>query len=437
MKAFLIAYFVLFLFVSPNFAQDQTAENLESFDLVWQTVNENHFDPTFGGIDWKAMFDRYRPQIVLSSGIEEFSRITNQMLFELRLSHLLVATEDKLKTYMPTLFSEGTVGIDIRWMQNKAVITKIKPGFPGQVVGMKSGYEITRIDDRDVKEIIQRAEVLPPYNVRNLRGGISSYLLGHINGPPNTSVSITYLDENSQLKKAVIVRQSRGGGKVVSEAMPPIFIEFEAQRLKGNIGYIWFNHFADPVDKAFLNALETMRDTHGLIFDVRSNPGGYFRVLDTIIEQLITAKTPLYRFRFRDNTVERTLNPSKNPYQKPVVVLIDVTSMSSSEHFAACLQAIGRAVIIGERSPGYLLGAKWIKLPNGLSFMHPFLQPIPYGGLIVEGNGVKPNIEIGLNRNGLLKGRDNQLEAAIAYILKRNVQRESNPDLRTATLIDL
>ena len=122
---------------------------------------------------------------------------------------------------------------------------------------------------------------------------------------------------------------------------------------------------------------------------------------------------------FRDNSIEKTLNPSKNPYEKPVVVLIDVTSMSCSEHFAACLQVIGRAVVVGERSPGYLLGAKWIKLPNGLSFMHTALQPIPFGGRIVEGNGVKPDIDIMLNRNGLLMGRDNQLEAAIAYILKK------------------
>ncbi len=82
--------------------------------------------------------------------------------------------------------------------------------------------------------------------------------------------------------------------------MPPVFVEFEARRLEGNIGYIWFNHFAPPVDKAFISVLKTMRDTRGLIFDVRSNPGGYFRVMDTIIEQLITVKTPLYRFRFRD-----------------------------------------------------------------------------------------------------------------------------------------
>lgn len=422
MKIFLIGFFIHAMFITLCFAQNQTADNLKSFDLVWKTVNETHFDPTFGGIDWKIMRDRYRPQIVPSTGIEEFNSITNQMLFELRLSHLLVASEKMLKTYMPTLFSKGTIGIDVRWLQNKVVITKVKPGFPGQKAGLKTGYVIKEIDGRDVTKIIETGKVLPPYNERNRKGGISNFITGHLDGPPNTSVSIWYLDENSSLKKAVITRRSRGKGKIISDAMPPAFIEFETKRLENDIGYIWFNHFADPVDKVFLHALKTMRDTRGFIFDVRSNPGGYFHIVDTMIEQLITNKTLLYRFRFRDKSIERNLNPSKHPYEKPVVVLIDATSMSSSEHFAGCLQATGRAVIVGECSPGYLLGAKWIRLPNGLSFMHSFLQPIPFDGRIVEGHGIKPDLEIGLDRNDLLEGRDTQLEAAIAYILQRHLR---------------
>ncbi len=418
MKAFLISCMALLINVSLAFAQNPATKHLDSFDLVWRTVHDNHFDPTFGGIDWKAVHTRYRPQISSSYGFNEFCRITNQMLFELRLSHLLVASETMLKRYMPTLFAEGTAGIDIRWIEERAVITHIKPGSPGQTSGLKPGYEIIRIDGNAVKEIIRDADILPPYNVRNRRGGISNYLLGHICGPAGTTVAITYLDEDAQVKQAKIVRQSRGMGKHVSDAMPPVFIEFEAKRLKENIGYFRFNHFADPVDQSFIKSLGSMQDTRGLIFDLRGNPGGYFKVVDTIIQQLITADISLYRLRLRDQTVPRMLTPSSTPFQKPVAVLVDVTSMSSSELFAACLQAIGRAVIIGEQSPGYLLGAKWIRLPNGASFMYTFLQPIPYGGRMIEGNGVVPDIKVELHQAALLDGRDKYLEAAIAHIMK-------------------
>jgi hypothetical protein len=83
------------------------------------------------------------PKSLWSSSIQDFTRITNQMPFKLRLSHLLVVTENMLKTYMPTLFSERDVGMDVRMIQRKAVVTKTKPGFPIQATGIKPGQVIT------------------------------------------------------------------------------------------------------------------------------------------------------------------------------------------------------------------------------------------------------------------------------------------------------
>ncbi len=183
-------------------------------------------------------------------------------------------------------------------------------------------------------------------------------------------------------------------------------------------GYIRFNHFIEPVDKAFSQALAQWGETRGLIVDVRNNPGGYFRTMDRMLKQLITEKATLYRLVMRGRSIKRMLDVSMPAYANPVVVLIDETSMSTSELFAACLQVVGRATIIGNRSPGYLLGAQWKRLPNGLSFMYPFLQPIPADGRIIEGNGVKPDIEVALDRDSLLLGVDTQLEAAMRHLLR-------------------
>ena len=416
------------MLATPVSAQNRETDNLVNFETVWRTVNETHFDPAFGGIDWQGMHDRYLPQIVAAGSLDEFNRIANRMLFELEMSHLLVASESMLKKYMPVLFAEGSSGLDVRWMKHLAVINKVKTGSPAHTAGLKPGFVIKQIDGRDVTDIVRTGDVIPPYNSRNYKNGVSNLILGHIDGAVNSEVSIVYLDGKDRRRETVIKRRSRGTGKIVDHAMPPVFVEFEAKRLRGNIGYIWFNHFAEPIDGWFISTLEAMRDTHGLIFDVRRNPGGYFRVVDAIVAQLITAPTFLYRFKLRNNTVNRSLTPSKNPYQKPVVVLIDVTSTSASEHFAACLQAIGRAVIVGDHSPGYLLGAKWIKLPNHASFMHTILQPIPSDGRIIEGKGVKPDIEIGLDRHDLLKGIDTQLEAAITQIIKMKAKRNAHPN---------
>ena len=52
--------------------------------------------------------------------------------------------------------------------------------------------------------------------------------------------------------------------------------------------------------------------------------------------------------------------------------------------------------------------------------MHTILQPLPSNGKIIEDHGVMPDIEVSLDRDALLDGRDTQLEAAIDNIIKNN-----------------
>jgi hypothetical protein len=45
---------------------------LEDFEIVWRTVNEEYFDPSFGGLDWDEVHDRYRPLIAAAEESEDF-----------------------------------------------------------------------------------------------------------------------------------------------------------------------------------------------------------------------------------------------------------------------------------------------------------------------------------------------------------------------------
>ena len=64
------------------------SNQLDCFEIVWQTVNETYSDPTFGGLDWQAMHDIYRPRIVAAEDDETFYDLLNQMLHELKVSHI-------------------------------------------------------------------------------------------------------------------------------------------------------------------------------------------------------------------------------------------------------------------------------------------------------------------------------------------------------------
>ena len=63
---------------------------IASFDTIWQTVNENHFDPTFGGIDWNEIYRRYHDRVVNIKDAAAFIKLMNRMLGELNLSHYAV-----------------------------------------------------------------------------------------------------------------------------------------------------------------------------------------------------------------------------------------------------------------------------------------------------------------------------------------------------------
>jgi carboxyl-terminal processing protease len=412
-------FLTFFLVIIAAISCSARYRNMHSFETVWQTVNQAHYDPTFAGVDWKAIHAQYKPLMVAAENEDESFTVINRMLFELNLSHLLAVYPDDMKRYMPVLFAEGDIGADVRLLDEKAVITMVRAGSPAEQAGLQPGFIIEQIDGKPVEQIVREGEALliPPFNPRNRLNNLSGIILGHICGPPDTTVNINFYDKDGMRKESVIKRKSRGRASVAMDAMPPYYVEFEAKQLQNNIGYVRFNHWAEPADSNFIAFLDSMRAKRGLIIDLRGNPGGFLSVVHTITKHLLKNKTRVSSWNFRNQRVEYSFDPVPGAYRGPVVILMDVRSTSSSEYFAGSMQSIKRAVIVGERSPGYLLIANWKKLLNGASFMYAFAQPIMPDGKMIEGNGVVPDIEVRLDRDALLKGTDTQLEAAKNHII--------------------
>jgi carboxyl-terminal processing protease len=394
--------------------RSENEEYLEIFEIVWQTVNDRYFDPSFGGLDWDEVHDRYRPLIAAAESGEEFLRTMNEMLFDLNVSHLAVLPADQLARGLSV---EGSIGIDVRLLGDDAVITSVEPGSPGGEAGLQPGFVIQSIDGVSIEEIRSSAFPAPPFNSRNENLNVINAIMGRLDGAPGTTVSVTYLDERGEAHEQRIVRARRSGEvSSLGEGLPPFFIDFEATRLAGNIGYIRFNAFIPPVDEKFTDAIESMGDVAGLIIDIRGNDGGVWPVRKLLAERLVNERVLAWRYRSRDDSRDVYLDPAETVYEGPVVVLIDGASVSSAEEFAGALQAIDRAVIVGERSPGRVLVCDFMELPNGAMLMYPIEQTITADGTVLEGHGVVPDIPVGLDRDLLLQGVDSQLEAAIEYI---------------------
>ncbi len=95
-----------------------------------------------------------------------------------------------------------------------------------------------------------------------------------------------------------------------------------------------------------------------------------------------------------------------------------LSKASTSEIFAAGLQEIGRAKVVGETSAGAVLPSIFDTLPTGAIFQYVISDYKSPKNVLLENRGVIPDTEIKLTRASLLDGRDLQLEEAIKQITK-------------------
>jgi carboxyl-terminal processing protease len=158
-------------------------------------------------------------------------------------------------------------------------------------------------------------------------------------------------------------------------------------------------------------------DCRGLVIDLRGNPGGIGGLATGVAGWFIgQAGRQLGAMQTRDTRVIFAVFPRPEPFRGPLAILVDACSASTSEIFAEGMKDLGRARVFGARTAGAALPSVFEKLPNGDGFQYAIASYVSFGGKSLEGSGVIPDEEIGIERRDLLEGRDAALEAAVSWI---------------------
>lgn len=400
---------------------DRSTEDLhhKTFDIVWRTVNEKHFDPTFGGVDWAKVREDYEPKLAKIKTDAELYQLLQQMLGELKQSHFNIIPPEAIPPDNIREPQMGGIGIELQMLEGQAVITKLEENSPAARAGIRPGFVIKQADDITVEQAIQKfekAKLSPAMKRLQMARTIFDKVLGK----PDTDVRLVYLDEHNR-QREIMLRRERLKGEMSSRMgnFPPRYSEFESKRLAHGIGYIRFNIFTLNLLERIRDAIHDMSDAPGLIIDLRGNPGGLGGMATQIANVLESRRVSLGTMTMRAGQNEFRVSPQKGAYQGSIVILMDGRSGSTSEVFASGMQESGRAIIVGERSVGAALPSIIQKLPTGALLQCAIADFKTPKGILIEGRGVIPDIEVLLNRNVLLKGRDPQMEAAIEQIQKR------------------
>ena len=425
--------------------KDPARERREkTFEMVWRTVYEENFDPTFGGVNWVAVYSRYQPLATRAPSDVELHILLQRMLNEIPQSHFAIIPPDKI----PRIKSKGKlagkdeateeqedegaaaeeeeegdneiatqmlngVGLDVRILDGQVVITRVEENGPAAKAGLRAGFVIKGVDGLPLDNIPAGPDLMPVAHMM-LRETI---LVEYLGGEPGTEVGLTYLDGENREQEVTLKRERQKGA--LSPAMgnlPPMYTELETRRLPDQLGYIRFTAFTPQLAEKFCGAVKSLRDTRGLVIDLRGNPGGVMGVASGVVGLLTSRNGLIGVLRTRSGGLPIPTFPQKTSYTGPIVVLIDRLSGSTAEVMAAALQESGRAKVVGERSAGAVLGADIKELPTGALFEYARAGFKTSEGATLEGKGVTPDVETHLTRASLLKGEDDQLQEAVRQV---------------------
>ncbi|MDH3190977.1 MAG: S41 family peptidase [Acidimicrobiia bacterium] len=392
------------------------AEYIENFEFVWATIDEKFYDRDFRGLDWQAVHDRYLPQIVEAADGEAVFWLLNSMLWELGVSHIGVVPPDNPEELDPALTTRGELGIDVRLLDDEWVITHVAPGSAAADAGLLPGFALVSVDGTDMDEIADSGPPMPPRHDRGVRSSKILAVEGSLSAEPGVETTLGYYDAEDVLAHVTLTFREKTSKAQIDPNVPAFYPTIETSRLAGGLGYIRFDAFMPSLLDPLLQALDEMQDALGLIIDIRGNHGGVFDVRKGLVDRLVSSRELIWRYR--GNWSEDVFaTPAEVTYGGPVVILVDVVSASSAEEFSGALQAIDRAVVIGERTAGRVLVAEFAELPSGALMIYPVVESSLADGTVLEGHGVIPDIAVATTREDLLAGVDAPLKTAIDHIL--------------------
>jgi hypothetical protein len=193
-----------------------------------------------------------------------------------------------------------------------------------------------------------------------------------------------------------------------------------------SIGYIAISGWEDskiPVECG--EALEQMRDTRGLIVDVRLNGGGGEPLAEQFAGRFLEKEFVYAHSQFRNGpshtnlTVkyERTVAP-RGPwrYDRPVILLIGQKCMSSAESFIGMMTGDPEVTTMGDHTCGSSGNPNIVTLPLDITVSVPqWIDYMPDGSPLDE-RGFQPQIPFRPVPGAFEGDRDDLLEAAIARL---------------------
>lgn len=395
----------------PNCSYQKEEERLLGLFRVWNVIE--YYFPYIYVMDesWHDLLDEFIPKIVEANDRQGFELVLLEMTAHLHDLHTGIVIQNTLQDFWGEYLAPVNL---IRTKEGEWIVCKVFGNCPLQV-----GDVILGLDGTEVKKIEKnREKYLSVPNEKKLYQGMALYLLRS----KSNTMDITILRNEKEETYTVTGTKQYTNLSWKEEKSHEI--------LEKNIGVI--NPSSIPegdTESVVSQIMNDLCNTDGLIIDLRQYPSD--PNMHMFLSMYLQKKGTVYSvMTIPSQSVPGTFTNRKISsigvatgafyYEKPVVLLMDERSMSSSEFSIMHLRTGDHVVVIGSSSAGVDGNVTELPLPNGnhLRFTS-FGVYTPEMGQ-TQRVGLAPDIEVYPTIEGIKQGRDELMEAAIAYIQEQS-----------------
>jgi carboxyl-terminal processing protease len=372
------------------------------FEEAWRTVRDHFYDPTFNGLDWTAVGEKYRPLAAATTSDDQRSAVINRMLSELAASHtghytaadpayyqLLDIFSGGLRRSLRRFFPDGQVshpgiGMVTRQIDGKTFVAGVLEGLPAWKAGLLVGDEVVVADGA------------PYHPLKSFAAKVGQ------------QVALTIRRRADAPSEEVVVRVERiKPDEAFLQAMGESARIIEADGVK--IGYIRVWSYAGSQYQQLLERelwSGKLREADALVWDLRDGWGGaqaeYLNLFDS--------RAPTTVLINRDG--QRSL--ANMVWRKPVAMLVNGGTRSGKEILAYGFKEYGLGEVIGSRTAGAVLAGRAYLLSDG-SLLLVAVADVLVDGQRLEGVGVVPTISVPFPL-AYAQGQDPQLARAVEVL---------------------